>query len=380
MRSLRNLALVAATAVGVLVPTSAHAAPLQFFTEVAHPELDPLGTTAATPLVGDFNGDGTKDVFFYRPGTAPETIFYGSGTRTGFGVHQTSSISVKGTYQPLVGDFDGDHDDDIFWYAPGPAPDSLWRFELGGAHTTVAKTVNGTYKPFVGDFVTNTSSGGDDIFWYGPGSTADSIWRGNADGGFTSIPQSISGTYTPLIGAFTPDPATGGSTDSTLDVFWYAPGSAPDSLWRGDGAGHFSPKAYSVNGTYQPFAGFFDGYGVQDIFWYSPSGNDSVWLADPDTKAFSPQATSIGSGYTPITDEFTIPDEPIYWWSKTGVDRFWIPEGEPGTWEYSELSNNTDMGAGYRPLTGDFDGDTHRDILWLSTSSGTDSYLWWGPG
>ncbi|MCU1369187.1 MAG: hypothetical protein JWO77_381 [Ilumatobacteraceae bacterium] len=362
------------------MPASAHAAPLQFFTETAHPELDPLGATAATPLVGDFNGDGTSDVFSYRPGAGAETILYGSGTRTGFVAAQSNTFSVKGTYQPLVGDFDGDGISDIFWYAPGPAADSLWRFSLGGGHTTNAKSVTGTYQPFVGDFTSDDGLGTDDIFWYGPGSTADSIWKGEAGGAFTSIPQAISGTYTPLVGSFTPDPGTGGSTDPSLDVFWYAPGATADSLWRGDGDGHFSPKAYNVGGTYKPFVGFFDGFGVQDIFWYSPTGTDSVWLADPDTQQFTSHPTSIGSGFTPITDEFTIPDEPIYWWSTASTDRFWLPEGEPGTWEYSELSNNTDMGSGYRPLTGDFDGDTHRDILWLATGASTDTSIWWGPG
>jgi hypothetical protein len=380
MRSVRTLALAAAASVGMLLPAAAQAAPLQFFTESALPGLDSVGAVASKPLVGDFNGDGASDVFFYRAGSAPEELLLGNSTRASFVVSVASKLQVKGTYQPLVGDFDGDGVTDIFWYAPGTAPDTLWLFDGGGISIhSYPKAVNGTYQPFVGDFTSNDGHVADDIFWYAPGSTADSIWKGGSGSSFTSIPQSISGTYTPLVGSFTPDPATGGSTDSTLDIFWYAPGAAADSLWRGDGNGHFSPKAYSVGGTYKPIVGFFDGYGVEDIFWYSPAGSDSVWLADPDTKAFTSHATSIGSGYTPIADEFTVPDEPILWWSPTGADHFWLPEGEPGTWEYSELSNNTNMGAGYKPLTGDFDGDGHNDILWLADGT-PHTQLWWGPG
>jgi len=378
MRSVRTLAVAAATCVGLLAPAAASGAPLQFFTESAQPALDTFGATPSIPLVGDFDGDGASDVFFYRAGSAPEQLVLGNASRTSFAYATGSSINVKGTYRPLTGDFDGDGTSDIFWYAPGKASDTLWLANGGSGFTSYPMSVNGTYKPFVGDFTSNDGHVADDIFWYAPGSAADTIWRGGNGAQFTSIPQKVTGVYTPIVGAFTPDPATGGSTDSTLDVFWYAPGPTADTLWRGDGTGHFSPKAYNVGGTYKPFVGFFDGYGVQDIFWYSSAGNDSVWLADPDTKAFTPHAATIGSGFTPITDEFTIPDEPILWWSPTGVDQFWLPEGEPGTWDHSELSNNTDMGAGYRPLTGDFDGDGHNDIYWLRPGAGAER-MFWGP-
>ena len=245
-----------------------------------------------------------------------------------------------------------------------------------GALGTVPFNVSGTYTPLP------LLCGPDlDIFWYAPGTGADSIWKGVAGRrvSFSSIPQRISGSYTPLVGSFTPDPGAGGSTDSTLDIFWYAPGATADSLWKGDGNGHFVPQNYSVGGAYKPVVGFFDGYGVQDIFWYSANGADSVWLADPDTQKFTAHGASIGAGYTPITGEFTIPDEPIYWWSATGADHFWIPQGEPGTWDYSELSNNTDMGGGYKPVTLDFDGDGHNDILWLGNGT-THTKIWWGPG
>ena len=75
-----------------------------------------------------------------------------------------------------------------------------------------------------------------------------------------------------------------------------------------------------------------------------------------------------------------LPDEPILWWSPTGADDFWLPEGEPGTWAYdAALPNNTNMGAGYQPVTGDFDGDGHRDLYWLGPGAQADP-VWWGPG
>lgn len=381
MRPIRLLVAAVALCVGLVVPATAHAAPLQFFTETSHPELDSW-VAGAIPIEGDFNGNGIGDVFLYRPGAGKELLLRGNGGRGAWMADASQNIQISGTYTPIVGDFNANGSTDILWYAPGLAQDTLWSFNvLSSTFVVTHPVINGTYRPFVGDFTSGDGKGTDDIFWYAPGSGADSIWKGvkGRRVSFTSVPQRISGSYTPLVGSFTPDPDTGGSTDSTLDIFWYAPGSTPDSLWKGDGLGHFAPQAYSVGGTNKPVVGFFDGFGVQDIFWYSPNGPDSVWLADPDTGKLTPHGASIGSGFTPVAGEFDIPDEPIYWWSPTSADRFWIPEGEPGTWSYSELSNNTDLGAGYKPVTLDFDGDGHNDILWLGDGS-PHTKIWWGPG
>ena len=384
MRSARLALAALAACTALALPSAAHAAPLQFFTESTHTELDSWLKGGGTPLVGDFNGDGEGDVFLYRPGAGTERLLFGKGDRGGAWFSNTSAnIQVNGTYTPVVGDFNANGSTDILWYGPGTAPDTLWSFNKQSSTFVVSKPViNGRYRPFVGDFTSNDGQATDDIFWYAPGSGADSIWKGIAGRrvSFSSIPQRISGTYTPLVGSFTPDPGTGGSTDSTLDIFWYAPGATGDSLWKGDGNGHFTPQAYRVSGTYKPIVGFFDGYGVQDIFWYSANGPDSVWLADPATGKFTAHGASIGAGFTPITGEFTIPDEPIYWWSTTGPDRLWIPEGEPGTWAYSELNNNSDVGAGSKPVVVDLDGDGNNDILWLPTAASAHTKIWWGPG
>ena len=48
----------------------------------------------------------------------------------------------------------------------------------------VASPVTGTYKPFVGDFDGN---GRDDVFWYAPGAAADSIWYGRSNRAFVKV-------------------------------------------------------------------------------------------------------------------------------------------------------------------------------------------------
>src|SRR5687767_13551946 len=77
------------------------------------------------------------------------------------------SVTVNGTYKPLVGDFEGDGDDDIFWYAPGTAKEVMW--ESNGDGTFIGRAaaqVNRTYRPFTGDF---DADGDDEIIWYAPG-------------------------------------------------------------------------------------------------------------------------------------------------------------------------------------------------------------------
>ncbi|WP_426570931.1 FG-GAP repeat domain-containing protein [Aquihabitans sp. McL0605] len=380
MRAARSFAAAATICAGLLLPSVAHGAPLQFFAESA-PTSASYDGTGATPLVGDFNGDGNDDLFLYRPGAATETVKWGQNSRT-FSTSTAATYQVKGTYQPLVGDFDGNGVTDIFWYAPGPAADTLWAFHPGGSKTVVPKTVNGTFKPIVGDFVREAGDpdGALDIFWYAPGTAADSLWEATGGSHFHAIPQTVNGSFTPLVGGFTPKTgsAYGGSVDLSVDIFWYAPGKAADSLWNGHNDGTWTKIPKTVNGTYKPFVGLFDGYGVDDIFWYSSSGADSVWLGDPDTGAQDAFGASIGSGYTPVVGSFLIPDEPIYWYSPTGPDDFWLPQGAPGTWDYSTLANNTDMGPGYQPQTGDFDGDGHNDIYWLRQGTGSER-MFWGP-
>ena len=83
--------------------------------------------------------------------------------------------AVNGTFRPAVGDFDGDGRDDIFWYAPGAAADYMRRGTTTSFSAGPAYVVNGTYTPLVLRFNTD---GKDDLFLYGPGSAPDALLLG----------------------------------------------------------------------------------------------------------------------------------------------------------------------------------------------------------
>ena len=56
-------------------------------------------------------------------------------------------MTVRGRYQPLVEDFDGDGRSDGLWYGPGAAPDVLWRGRPGGRFAARPLVVRGEYQP-----------------------------------------------------------------------------------------------------------------------------------------------------------------------------------------------------------------------------------------
>ena len=237
----------------------------------AHP-AGAQAPTEYTVLAGNFIGDERDELLWYMPGTGPE---YMVGLRLdSTGAHQEllGQVTVNGSYRPLVGDFDGDALDEILWYAPGVAADHLWHFTSPSTVQTQALTINGSYsRPVSGDF---TSDGVDDVFWYAPGSAPDDLWDFNAGGGYTSVARPANGTYIPVAGSF------GG--DATDDILWYAPGTAADFGWDfRPGSTAYDPVGYTINATgYRPVSldRWGDGPGSEDIFWYAPgSAPDYMW-------------------------------------------------------------------------------------------------------
>lgn len=139
------------------------------------------------PLLGDFDGDSQGDIFWYGPGAAPDRMLrVTSGTlwtMSDFAGYQVFDLPVAGYYKPLVGDFNGDGKSDIFWYQPGTNPDPIWLFQTASTYTSLMTEVDGDYAPIVGDF---NSDSCDDIVWYSAVTDQLLIWRSDCDGTFTA--------------------------------------------------------------------------------------------------------------------------------------------------------------------------------------------------
>ncbi len=261
------------------------------------------------PLTGDFNGDGIGDVFWYGPGTAYDTIWYGK-SGTGF---RSESVEVKGTYEPLVGDFDGNGASDILWYGPGTAKDAMWLGKHNGFNGR-SLTVNGSYTPVTGDF---NRDGFDDVFWYGPGAAYDTIWEGSTTGVFSSRASSVNGAYEPFTGDF--------DGDGSGDIFWYGPGTAYDTIWLGGSSG-FTTRATNVSGDYVPATGDFDGDGLDDVIWYGPgSADDSLWYATGGGGFGTGPAYQVSTNSTLMTGDFDGDhDDDAFWYGVgSAPDTIW---------------------------------------------------------
>ena len=139
------------------------------------------------PAAGDFDGDGKADLFWHGPGGLPDEIWYTStAPRSSLrGAAQTVSrgalrssgfFQVEGNYRLSIGDFDNDGRDDILWDAQGrPYGSALWLSRDTG-FVDGALGYFGSATPVAGNF---DSVRGDDVLWFGPGSANDTLWLAN---------------------------------------------------------------------------------------------------------------------------------------------------------------------------------------------------------
>lgn len=282
--------------------------------------VNPDPNTYPVVLTGDFTGDSNADLFFYSPSAAPDLLYdYDRIETADSSAHEmvlrVHTFDVQGSYRPVVGLFGGVYNspDDIFWYQPGAAPDMIWDFLSGcdswectdpPAYRILPQRVVGTYQPFVGAF---SGYGASEIFWYAPGTAPDSIWSYRRDclGGCKTTRSirsvTVNGTYRPVVGEFLEDPY------DNDDIFWYSPSGGQESLW--DYTTYLDttptitkPSALQVaNNTYRIAAGDLFSDGAADIVFYGPgSTRDSVWdfLGGSVRKIATPEP--IGGNYSSL--------------------------------------------------------------------------------
>ncbi|HEY4377262.1 MAG TPA: hypothetical protein VGM93_08885, partial [Acidimicrobiales bacterium] len=187
------------------------------------------------------------------------------------GTHVQKTVSVSGTYRPVVMDVNGGGIDDIIWYAPGSAPDTMWLFNPDGTHTSKSVSISGNYVAVPGHFgePSDDAQPQQRLIWFsatGP----DAIWTFDTNGNHTSkaLPN-ITGAFKPVVGRF---------TSTTYDsVLWYRPGSGSEQMWSFTPSGEVNQlESPVVNGNYDFTVGDFDDNGYQDIAWAS-AGKATIW-------------------------------------------------------------------------------------------------------
>ena len=138
-----------AAAVGVApVPAGAGGDTIELFTEVDPGAVDgtyvPVkGTYEPTVLHDDV---GKDDIVWVKPSGGATSVWSFTGQGAQHAVHPVSTIPGA---RPLVGDFDGNGFDDAFWYGPGSIPDAAWYGTGDGTFAVQPASVTGAYQPVV---------------------------------------------------------------------------------------------------------------------------------------------------------------------------------------------------------------------------------------
>ncbi len=322
-----------------------------------------LAQQPETPLFGDFDGNGLRDVLRYRPGATSDVLWSHPGT-----VNVPVPVSMSGTYRPVVADLDGDRRDDILWYAPGSTPaDQVW---YGGAvgFTVKGADIQEQGLPQVAEL---DGDGIDDVVVYAPGGSPDRIYSGRTNRTLVALPLSIDNTFDLSVGDF--------DGDGRDDLFWYGYGVNPDSMAFSAGNGGFVGVA-TPTGTRSsvPVVGDFDGNGQDDIVLYGPGdAPDALWWSEPGPRsAHTVEPLRVrGTSYRPQVGDVTGDgrDELLWYQPGTGGDPMW-------SWDRARVRSERVLSVGgtFVPDLGRYTNDAMDDIAWMSPTSA--SYLWVATG
>lgn len=247
----------------------------------------------AIPVVGNFGEDGTRDqILWYRPGPASEVLWSFNAD----GSHENLAVDVdQDDWRiPITGHFRSrTHWTDILWFEPRSATIDTWTFNYdfaplksGAGSAELLGVTEGTeYLPIVGNFDGDNQT---DIFWYAPGSAADWLWLSDGNQNivlFDSYQFAVDGDYHPIVGDF--------DGDGDDDIVWYRAATeiagGPSYAWYFDGPS-VEVRVLSVIGDYVPYVEDFDGDGCTDILWYdsaSPNATSALWRCVPGDKTFA---------------------------------------------------------------------------------------------
>ncbi len=223
--------------------------------------------------IGDFNGDGKKDILWRNNNTGQIDVWLMDGlTLLDSGTVGPAAIAAPWN-QIAIGDFNGDGKDDLLWRENNDRVD-IW---LMNGRTMQSATL---FPGGIADWQVMglTDLNGDrrqDIVWRQNGSGRVAVWLMNG-----AMPLA-----TPLVG-----PATIDSSWQIVQLGDFNGDGKGDILWRQNGGG---VTVWLMNGAnviadqgidpavlpaaWQPIgAGDFDGDGRQDIFWRFNNNNNSV--------------------------------------------------------------------------------------------------------
>jgi hypothetical protein len=225
-----------------------------------------------------------------------------------------------------------------------------------------------TFVDLVGNFAGDAR---EEAFLYTAGDVPDYMVSFSQDGTsrpvWNTYPFTVNGTYTPIAGNF--------DGDAYDEILWYAPGATSDYVWNFTSFTGYQTRPYTVSGNYRPIPGDFTGDGTDDIVWYVPgAGQDYIWDYNSDGSYTSVPYT-ISGNYTPVAGSFGTNDTDDILWYVPGAGADYLWDFNVGSTAYA--SRPFPINGSFRPVVLDKynDGWTGDDIFWYSPGTGAD-YLW----
>ena len=358
------------------------------------------------PIAGDWDGDGDDDIGGFNPDNNNFYLYLlnlPSSSATPYAPHPSVSFGTAGD-TPIIGDWDGDGDDDVGIFRsldPNPSTNSFYLdLSLTGGQHELGPYIYGNVgdKPIAGD-------------WDGDGDDNIGVYRPSTEQFYTdsNIPPYPMSLYVTV--SESPDPVTSGGT-SQVTIRVTTTGGTPVSgasvsvsatggsliptSGTTDANGDFkptytaptvtTPQTYTISATTSK-TGYTSGSASDTITVYQSSttltpitgdlngdGTDSYGTFDPSTAGFTFNGKTIHFG--------TSTDLPIMGdWDHDGKDEIGVFRPDEGgqskfyliTRDWATFSDGANAGAadktipfGYYPnnipIAGDWDGDGDNDI------------------
>jgi hypothetical protein len=251
------------------------------------PTYAPVSSSSGWTLkgFGDFDGDGKTDLFWYNRKTGATSVWIMNGDQTPQYTAGTTVSPSSGWAFQGVGDFNGDGKADLFWYNPITGETSAWLMN-GGQSPQYISYANVPYSSGwilqgFGDFNGDQKT---DIFWYNPDSGAKSAWLMDGIRVLKTVSYG-SGSWANK-GAWTSGWVLQGfgdfNGDGRTDLLWYNRSSGDTAAWLMSGDTYtlavYNNVPVSSQWSIESF-GDFNGDGKTDLFWYKrDTGETSAWL------------------------------------------------------------------------------------------------------
>lgn len=293
-------------------------------------------------------------------------VWWGNAERTALNTNSTLVDTEQGL-DPVVGDFDGDGREDIFWYSAAGNETFWWGAGRTFQKTTSAVLAPGGYKVVAGDL---DGDGYDDIYFYRAGDANDLQWWGSASRAFEVRNTSdASGAWDQVV-------AGNFNGDAYDDMFFFrhpdktkaCEFTGPQYYWWGRSARNdlaIGSTSIQMECYYRLFTGDIDGDGRDDMLQYGlpPNPRDFVMFSGS-----TPQSIRFEQPYglRPVLGDYDGDGRSdIYWFSTSGADSQWWGPGMRSEF-LNSYRTNLNIDGDFYPVSGDFDGDGRDDILWYA--------------